>query len=447
MPPAAPASRDPLVLPVSELNRRIRELIEGSVPLLWVGGEISNFMRASSGHWYFSLKDANAQVRCVMFRHKSQYLDWAPREGMQVEARALVTLYEQRGEFQLNIENLRRAGLGALYEKFEQLKTTLAAEGLFDATRKKPLPAFPRSIGIITSIAGAALQDVLTTLCRRSPGIPVIIYPTPVQGDGAAARIAAAIRLAATRRECDVLILSRGGGSIEDLWQFNEEVVARALAACAIPVVCGVGHETDFTIADFVADHRAPTPTAAAELASPNGAELRRRLLGLRARLRRCFLAGLEARMQGLDNAARRLTHPGERLERQAVQMRLFRLRLIRARHAHGQAQQWRMGNLAVRFNAAKPDITALIAHQQTHARRLMLCLAAALDKSAGKVAGLQAQLAHLNPESILERGYSIVTREDGGIVRDAASLAVEERVSMRFATGRATGRITGTET
>jgi exodeoxyribonuclease VII large subunit len=251
------ADKSSRVIGVAELNRLAKELIERQLPLMWVAGEISNFMRAASGHCYFSLKDAQAQVRCVMFRHKAQLHDWKPENGMQIEVRATPSFYEARGEFQLNVEAMRRAGLGALYAAFEQLKARLSAEGLFAEERKQVLPRFPRAIGIVTSPHAAALRDVLTTLKRRMPAIPVIIYPTPVQGEGAAAKIAAALATADARAECDVLILCRGGGSIEDLWAFNEDVVARAIDACNLPVICGVGHETDFTIADFVADVRA----------------------------------------------------------------------------------------------------------------------------------------------------------------------------------------------
>ncbi|MBA2689783.1 MAG: exodeoxyribonuclease VII large subunit [Burkholderiales bacterium] len=439
----SPIARDPPVLAVSELNRRIRELIETSVPLLWVGGEICNFTCATSGHWYFSLKDASAQVRCVMFRHKRQHLDWTPQEGMQVEARVLVTLYEQRGDYQLNVENLRRAGLGELYEKFERLKSILAAEGLFDPARKRPLPTFPRCIGVITSLAGAALRDVLTTLRRRSPGTPVIVYPTPVQGEGAALKIAEAIHLAGSRKECDVLILSRGGGGIEDLWPFNEQIVARAMVACPIPIVCGVGHETDFTIADFVADCRAATPTAAAELTSPSGAELHRRLQKLQSALQHCFVAGVESRMQGLDHFARRLTHPGEQLQRRIEHVRLLATRLCRSRQSQWEVWRSQVHYLGTRLNAARPNPAELMEQQRSYGRRLTLCMSRALEKSASRVAGLQAQLSHLNPEAVLQRGYSIVAREDGSIVRDASQLAIDDSVTMGFARGGAIGRIT----
>ena len=261
-------------LTVTQFNAIARQQIERNLPLLWIAGEISNFTRAPSGHCYFSLKDERAQVRCVMFRSRLQNLEFAPGNGMQVEVRAVPTLYEARGEFQLGVENMRKAGLGALFEKFARLKTKLEAEGIFASERKRPVPRFPRRIGVITSPAAAALRDVLTTLRRRMPSIPVIIYPTLVQGDSARTQIAAAIAIAGARAECDVLILCRGGGSIEDLWAFNEESVARAMVASPIPIVSGVGHETDFTIADFVADARAPTPTGAAELVSPNRVEL-----------------------------------------------------------------------------------------------------------------------------------------------------------------------------
>ena len=285
------------VISVAELNRLTRDLLERNLPLMWVAGEISNFKRYGSGHCYFTLKDAQAQVDCVMFRGRAQLLGWQPQDGTKVEVRALPTLYEARGKFQLSVEVMRRAGLGALYEAFERLKAKLEQEGLFDPARKRPLPRFPRAVGVVTSPQAAALRDVLTTLKRRMPGLPVILYPTPVQGEGAGSRIAAAISLAGARRECDVLIVCRGGGSIEDLRSFNEEAVARAILTSPVPVVTGIGHETDFTIADFVADARAPTPTGAATLASPGRDELSRLLLQQAHRLLRVFRRGLEDRI------------------------------------------------------------------------------------------------------------------------------------------------------
>ncbi|MEI8036663.1 MAG: exodeoxyribonuclease VII large subunit, partial [Betaproteobacteria bacterium] len=281
------------VISVSELNRRVRLAIESEVPLMWVRGEISNLKRYDSGHWYFSLKDTNSQVDCVMFRQKAQYLDWRAENGMQVEVRALASLYEPRGKYQLSVENMRRAGLGALYEAFEKLKAKLQADGLFDPQQKRALPRFARGVAVVSSAQGAALRDVLTTLKRRMPTLPVVIYPTPVQGEGAAQKIALAIDTASLRAQrdgCDVLILCRGGGSIEDLWSFNEEIIARSIYECAIPVVTGVGHETDFTIADFVADLRAATPTAAAESVSADVVQLREQWLQWCGRLARAWV-------------------------------------------------------------------------------------------------------------------------------------------------------------
>ncbi|MGZ8257954.1 MAG: exodeoxyribonuclease VII large subunit, partial [Methylotenera sp.] len=308
------------VMTVSELNRLARNVLEQSFPLFWVAGEVSNLTRAASGHWYFSLKDAGAQVRCVMFKGRNSYLDWSPKEGDKIEARCTVTLYEARGDFQLTIEFLQRAGLGALFEAFEKLKTKLQQEGLFDASIKKPLPTHPKQIGIITSPDAAALRDVLTTLKRRMPSIPIVIYPVPVQGRGAAALIANAIQQAGQRAECDVLIICRGGGSIEDLWQFNEEIVARAIAECAIPTISGVGHETDFTICDFVADIRAATPTAAAELATPSRDTLLNALNQLKQQLAKNIQYFVSPRAQTLDYLARRLLSPVQQIEQQKSQ-------------------------------------------------------------------------------------------------------------------------------
>ena len=276
----------PQILGVSTLNRLVRDCLETAFPLVWVGGEISNLTYAASGHVYFSLKDTQAQVRCVMWRSKAQTLGWRLENGQKIEARSLVSFYEPRGEFQLNVEAIRRAGQGDLFEQFLRLKTQLEAEGLFRAEIKRSLPAHPQGIAIVTSPQAAALRDVLSTLQRRAPHIRIDLYPTPVQGEGSARKIADAL-LAAGQSQSDAIILCRGGGSIEDLWSFNEEVVARAIRASRLPVVCGVGHETDFTIADFAADLRAPTPTAAAELLSPNREELLARIKQFEFRLKR----------------------------------------------------------------------------------------------------------------------------------------------------------------
>lgn len=444
--PMSPFRSPDNVIRVSELNKGVRLLLEGTFPLQWVAGEISNLTRAASGHWYFTLKDESAQVRCAMFRHRNQYLDWKPENGDRVEARAVVTLYEARGEFQLNVENLRRAGLGALFEAFERLKARLAAEGVFDESRKRPLPVFPRRVGIVTSPAAAALRDVLTTLRRRLPALPVVLYPTPVQGEGAAQKIAQAIATAGQRNECDVLIVCRGGGSIEDLWAFNEEAVARAIAASPIPVVSGVGHETDFTIADFAADRRAPTPTAAAEIASPSRDELARRLDGLSSRLERLAEGALERRMQQLDYLSRRLIHPGERLRHRAAHLEHLAQRLALSGSRCLEGGQWRLARAQQRLLAASPDIAARETECAQLARRASSALAARMAETENRLQRLSASLAHLNPMAVLQRGYGLVENAQGGIVTDGAQLHAGDAVTITFAQGRADARIEKTD-
>jgi exodeoxyribonuclease VII large subunit len=444
-----PAMTNPLfnrveesAIPISELNRRARALLENSFSPLWVSGEISNLTQHASGHWYFSLKDEKAQVRCVMFRHRNQHLDFAPKAGMQVEARVLVSLYEPRGDFQLNVETLRPGGLGALYEAFAKLKARLEAEGLFDVARKRVLPAFPRQIGIITSPYAAALRDVLATLKRRMPTIPVVLYPTPVQGKGASLQIAQAIKTAGMRKECDVLILCRGGGSIEDLREFNEEVVARALVASPIPIICGVGHETDFTIADFAASQRAPTPTAAAELASPNRSELAQRLAAIANRLVHHAARTVETRMQHLDHLAKRLVHPGQRIQHQAGQLAHLRQRLQRAAQYGQGARAWKIQQLQDRIHRAQPNLTPLEQTRAHYATRLALVMSHHLVSAKQNIAGLAANLAHLNPQSTLERGYSIARDEQGRVVRDSGAIQVGSSVELTFAVGTAATKI-----
>src|SRR5262252_3115134 len=414
-----PASSGPQILTVSALARSVRDLLEHRYPLLWVAGEISNFTVAKSGHAYFVLKDEQAQARCVMFRSRQQLLDWEPRDGMQVEAQVLVSLYEARGEFQLNVEAMRRAGLGARFEAFVRLRDKLEREGLFDAAVKRPLPAFPRTIGVITSRNAAALRDVLTTLRRRNPSISVVLYPVAVQGNRAAEEIVSALGRAGRRGECDVLLLVRGGGSIEDLWTFNEEAVARAVRACPIPVVSGVGHETDFTIADFAADRRAPTPTAAAELVSPERRLLLEALAGFARKIDVAARRELERRMLHVDQLARRLVHPGSRLLAQAGLVAQLRLRL---------------GSAAARLLADRQP--------EYFAARLRAAANAALERSAARLARLCGSLSHLDPARVLERGYSIVTKADGSVVGDSAALALGESVALRFARGSAGARI-----
>ena len=430
------------VLSVSALNRSVRDLLEHRFPLLWVGGEISNFVQARSGHLYFSLKDDQAQVRCVMFRGRGASLDWQPRDGLQVEVRALVSLYEPRGDFQLNVEFMRRAGLGALYEAFLRLRDRLEREGLFDPALKRPIPAYPRAIGVVTSPAAAALRDVLTTLARRNPSVPVVVYPTAVQGEGAPAQIVAALAAAARRRECDVVILCRGGGSIEDLWAFNDERVARAIRACEIPVVVGVGHETDFTIADFAADLRAPTPSGAAELASPARDELRVRLDLLAGRLLRRITRDLETRLQLLDHLTRRLVHPGWRLDAQTALLAQLRARLALAAERSLERGRWRVRDLADRAVRGLPALVPLETRGAGLAQRMRAAVFHGSAQRTARLESLVQNLAHLDPRAVLQRGYAIVRDGEGRIVRRSAGLARGDPLDLTFAEGGANARV-----
>src|SRR6201996_1141322 len=319
MPPSTePAERT--VYTVTRLNREVRVLIERGLGVVWVEGELSNLSVPSSGHWYFSMKDRDAQLRCAMFRQRNMSVGFTPKAGQQILARGRVSLYEPRGDYQFIVEHLEEAGVGALKREFERLKAKLAAEGLFALERKRSLPRFPRRIGVVTSPTGAAIRDVLHILARRFPPASVLIYPTPVQGEAAVAALVAAIELASARRECDVLVIARGGGSIEDLWAFNDERVARAIHASAIPVVSGVGHEIDFTIADFVADARAPTPSGAAELVAPDRNACLETLARTSERMTACMRRELRSVNARFDAALLRLklVHPGVRLAQQA---------------------------------------------------------------------------------------------------------------------------------
>jgi exodeoxyribonuclease VII large subunit len=431
------------VLPVSLLVSSARLLIERHLGLAWISGEVSNWTRAASGHCYFVLKDDQAQVRCVMFRHKTQALDVVLRDGLQIEVRATPTIYEARGEFQLNVETVRLSGPGALYERFAKLKARLQAAGWFASARKRPLPAFPRAVGIVTSPRAAALSDALTTLRRRMPGLAVILYPAAVQGEGAAAEIAAAIAAANARAEVDVLIVCRGGGSIEDLWAFNEESVARAVFESRLPIVSGVGHETDFTICDFVADARATTPTGAAALVAPDRIELTSQVAALAARWRRALERVFELRMQRLDLVSRRLVRPAARLAKQRETIGSLARRLVRAA---ASVQIQRRHDVAVRAQTFARLLRAPLAQSVTLASAHERWRRAGNERAAGlaqRLAALELGLRHLNPQGVLDRGYSIVTNAGGAIVQDAAVVAAGEVLSLRFARGAADARVT----
>ena len=426
-------------LSVSDLNRRARGLLERGFPLLWVRGEITGFMRAASGHVYFSLKDANAQVRCAMWRGKAAGLSFEAKNGDAVEVRANVTLFEARGEYQLSVEVMRRAGAGALFEQFLRLKEKLEREGLFDAAHKRALPPQPRGIGIVTSPQAAALRDVVTTLKRRAPMIPLVLYPTPVQGAGAAGLIAAAIDTASARARddgIDLLIVCRGGGSMEDLWPFNEEIVARAIAGCSIPVVCGVGHETDFSIADWVADLRAPTPTAAAELASPDIEDLRAALAGIAAALKRAMADRLGSAQQRVDWLARALTPPAARLAWQRQRLAYAATRLSAAALATLTARRARAAHARARLRV--PDLARRhlqIAHGR---KRLVGAAVGMVHGQEALLERLSGSLEMLNPQRVLERGFAMVSDANGQVVTDAALLAPGTRLDVTLAKGGA---------
>ncbi len=387
------------VFSVKEINRLVRELLEQSFPSFWISGEISNFISASSGHWYFSLKDDEAQVRCTMFKNKNMAADWVPKNGEKIEAKCFIGLYEARGEYQLNIELIRHAGTGLLSEAFNQLKEKLLKEGLFETSRKKLIPQFPKSIGVITSPTGAAIEDILITLKRRSPHIPIFIYPSLVQGKEAPLAIVKAIETANIRMECDVLILARGGGSIEDLWAFNEEIVARAIVASKIPTITGVGHETDTTIADFVSDLRAPTPTGAAELVTSHTVELIKTIQVYKNQLNKVMAGVIRELMQKIDYLEKRLISPRQQIQRQKEQI-----------HQYIQRINQSMKNAMIQYRLN-------------------------IDK-------LKLNLDHLSPHAVLSRGYSIITNLDGQIVNNANQLKLDDKIRIQLNHGQADATI-----
>lgn len=436
--PNEPAPAAAPVITVSALNQAVARLLERSFPLTWISGEISNFTRASSGHWYFTLKDDAAQVRAVMFRGRAQYAGFVPREGDRVEVRALVTLYGARGDYQINVEAIRRAGVGSLFEAFQRLKEKLDAAGLFHPERKRALPLFPRTVGIVTSPQAAALRDVLTALKRRAPHVHIVLYPTPVQGQGAGEKIAAAIDTASLRNDCDVLIVCRGGGSIEDLWSFNDEDVAYAVANCRMPVISGVGHETDFTICDFAADLRAATPTAAAELAvTPRAdwiASLRADVIDLRRAMRR----SVGEASQTLDNYTRRLLSPSAQIKQQRLKLLALSTAMTHANRAPLSQARFQLDRLSGRLGARKPDVTAARSKLSDFQHRAAMSVSTQLAQRRDALAALSSQLELLNPQRTLERGYAIVTDDQGAIVRAPAQLKPRSTLNLRLAEGSA---------
>ena len=450
---ASAAAPTPAVFTVTRLNREVRTLLERGLGVVWVEGELSNLAQPASGHWYFSLKDREAQVRCAMFRMCTSGVTFTPKAGQQVLARGRVSLYEPRGDYQLIVEHLEEAGVGALQREFERLKAKLAAEGLFAREAKRALPRFPRRIGVVTSPTGAAIRDVLHILGRRFPPAAVRIYPVPVQGAAAAPAIVEALALASQRADCDVLILARGGGSLEDLWAFNDEHLARAIRACTVPVVSGVGHEIDFTIADFAADARAPTPSGAAELVAPDRQALLEALQRTGARIGATMNRELRAAAARFEAASARLTRadPGLRLAHQAQRLDDLEQRLTLAVRSAVQEARHRLTRCEARLLPHSPQrrTDALRARIDALAVRLERHMSAELSQLDHRVMLAQRTLQTASPLATLARGFAIVTRADGSLLRDTAAVRPGELIEARVASGRLqaqVGRVFGPE-
>lgn len=446
--PVTISAQDPSsAFSVSQLNRQVKRILEGHFDFLWIEGELSNLAQPGSGHWYFSLKDDRAQVRCAMFRNRNQRMRVSPRNGQQVLVRARVSLYEGRGEFQLIVEHIEDAGAGALQNQFEQLKEKLANEGLFEADRKQDLPPYPGHIALITSPTGAAIRDLLTVFKRRYRPLQLSVLPVPVQGPDAAPAIAAAVALA-NQCDFDAIVLARGGGSMEDLWAFNEESVARAIAASNIPILSAVGHETDFTIADFVADQRAATPSAAAELLSPDQRELQLKLTQACGQLSRSLDQKIRHDHERLSGLRRQLRHPGQRIGEQAQRIDDCELRLRRAqnqliannRHllARRQAQ--------LQVQSPGPQINALRLRLNKFTQSASQCMRQRLHDNQQHFATLTAKLDSLSPLATLQRGYAIVSNENGVIQSNTDAIEKGDLLTTRLARGSLRSQVIDTQ-
>lgn len=438
--------RDPRILSPSQLNTLARSLLEDAFPVVVVEGEICNLSRPASGHLYFTLKDARAQVRCALFKPKSQWLPFEPRNGIAVLARARLTLYEARGDYQLIVDSLEEAGEGALRRAFEQLKARLQDEGLFDAGRKRPLPTHVRRLGVITSPSGAAVRDVLSVLGRRFPLLEVDVLPVPVQGEAAAAQIRSMLLRAADSGRYDLLLLARGGGSLEDLWAFNDEALARAIAGCSVPVVSAIGHETDFTLADFAADLRAPTPSVAAELIVPDRVDLGTRLRGLQQRLDALHLRRLRDAMQRLDRASLRLAAGRPQARLQALQLRHDEAarRLAAAWRVQAERRHARLRHAEAVLRASQPQrrVAALRERLGALAPRTATAIGRRLRDDALRLRGLARSLEAVSPLATVARGYAILRHADGRVVRHVDDAAPGDRLDARLGDGSLAVRV-----
>jgi exodeoxyribonuclease VII large subunit len=442
-----PASRPEVVYTVSRLNRETRFLLNDCFGSIWIEGEISNLSAPSSGHVYFSLKDTEAQIRCAMFRAQSRSLDFKPENGDYVLIKAQVSLYEPRGDFQLIVEYMEEAGDGLLLRAFEALKQRLAAEGLFDARHKKPIPKLPQCIGVITSPTGAAVHDVLTVLRRRYPSVPVIIFPVKVQGTEAKFEVAKALVKADQLNSCDILLLVRGGGSLEDLWAFNEEIVARAIFECKTPVVTGIGHEIDTTIADFVADLRAPTPSAAAEAVTPDSTALLARFERIDQQLRLRIKSILERDRNTLLVLGKRLQqeHPSKRLQTQSQRLDQLELRLKRAIRISLSNSDMRLRTRCIALSGHQPQqrLQMLEQRQRQIYQRLCMAIQRALEKQSQNISGLAEHLQAVSPLATLTRGYAVAYKQNtGDILRSYRDIRPGENMVTRLADGILISRI-----
>jgi len=435
-----PTSPDEILTP-SQLNTLARSLLEDAFPLVFVEGELSNVARPASGHLYFTLKDARAQVRCAMFRPKSQWLRFQPREGVKVLARGRVTLYEARGDFQLVIESLEDAGEGALRRAFEELKTRLQADGVFDPARKRPLPTWPRRIGVVTSPSGAVVRDVLNVLARRFPLVAVDILPVPVQGEGAARKICQMLQRALDAGAYDVLLLARGGGSLEDLWAFNDEALTRAVAASTVPVISAIGHETDFSLTDFAADLRAPTPSAAAELLVPERGELLQRLRTLHRRVTTLEHHRQQQRSQALDRLWLRLQalRPETRLALLSQRQQQLARRLHAALREHLYRHHSRLRHIRALLHAARPAYRLATLRQHLHnlRPRPQAAIIGQLQRHTQRLRELARSLEAVSPLATVARGYAMIATADGSVVRSIGQVQPGEQVTARLQDGR----------
>ncbi|MDA1331311.1 MAG: exodeoxyribonuclease VII large subunit [Proteobacteria bacterium] len=424
------------VLSVSQVTRTIKSLIERHFPEIWVRGEISNFVRAASGHCYFSLKDDSSQIRCVLFRSQMVAADFEIANGIAVELLATPSMFEKRGEFQLIAQSIRKSGLGRLFELYEEQKRKLSAEGLFDVSKKKQLPRFPRKIGVVTSKDAAALRDVCKTLADRAPGVPVIIYPSPVQGVGAGKKLAEAVSLADVRSEVDVLIICRGGGSLEDLWEFNSEDLVRAIALCSIPVASGVGHETDTTLVDFVSDYRAPTPTAAATAVVYSVYDLNRDLRRFLSAMVRKVKGKIDGRQQHLDYLNRRLIQPGKRNALYAAELNRLATRMNALVHSVLRHQEFRVTTARAQLRRSRPDGARSLDLLQDWQKRIHRGMVAILNQFQGRLSGLNSSLSHLDPEHVLSRGYAIVRNMKDDILRSTELIEIDDQLTVQLHDG-----------